>query len=90
LFERVEMEMESLPGSQLKPVDQDAQDRSGPKKGRWITLPVIAGADKIHLPSLLAPSDLSQLCRHEIVVSSSVCDLSIYMTMFVHTIIGTN
>ncbi|CAL4907453.1 unnamed protein product [Urochloa decumbens] len=37
------MEMESSPGSQLKPVDQEAQDKPGRKKGGWITLPFIAG-----------------------------------------------
>ncbi|CAN6333488.1 unnamed protein product [Urochloa humidicola] len=38
------MEMESSPGSQLKPVDrQEAQDKPGRKKGGWITLPFVAG-----------------------------------------------
>ncbi|TVU18852.1 hypothetical protein EJB05_34967 [Eragrostis curvula] len=38
------MEMESSPGSQLKPVDQEAQEKAGRKKGGWITLPFIAGS----------------------------------------------
>ncbi|CAN6351411.1 unnamed protein product [Urochloa humidicola] len=39
------MEMESSsPRSQLKPVDQEAQDKPGRKKGGWITLPFIAGS----------------------------------------------
>ncbi|CAL4892901.1 unnamed protein product [Urochloa decumbens] len=37
------MEMESSPGSELKPVDQEAQAKPGRKKGGWITLPFIAG-----------------------------------------------
>ena len=43
----LEMEMESSPGSQFKPVDQEPQERQGRKKGGWITLPFIAGAYKI-------------------------------------------
>ncbi|XP_062180547.1 protein NRT1/ PTR FAMILY 2.3-like [Phragmites australis] len=38
------MEIESLPGSQLKPVDREGQDKAGRKKGGWITLPFIAGS----------------------------------------------
>ncbi|TVU18844.1 hypothetical protein EJB05_34959 [Eragrostis curvula] len=34
----------SLPGSQLKPVDQEAQDKAGRRKGGWITVPFIAGS----------------------------------------------
>ncbi|KAK8458050.1 hypothetical protein SEVIR_3G291700v4 [Setaria viridis] len=40
----MELEMESSLGSQLKPVDQEVHDRSGRKKGGWITLPFIAGS----------------------------------------------
>ncbi|OEL25488.1 Protein NRT1/ PTR FAMILY 2.3 [Dichanthelium oligosanthes] len=38
------MEMESSPGSQLKPVHQEAQERPGRNRGGWITLPFIAGS----------------------------------------------
>ncbi|KAG2628432.1 protein NRT1/ PTR FAMILY 2.7-like [Panicum virgatum] len=39
------MEIESSPGSQLKPIDREAaQERQGRKKGGWITLPFIAGS----------------------------------------------
>ncbi|KAL6631009.1 hypothetical protein ACP70R_028349 [Stipagrostis hirtigluma subsp. patula] len=39
----MEMEMQSSPGSQFKPVEQEAQEKAGRKKGGWITLPFIAG-----------------------------------------------
>ncbi|GJM88291.1 hypothetical protein PR202_ga04336 [Eleusine coracana subsp. coracana] len=38
------METKSSPGSQLKPVDQEAQEKAGRKRGGWITLPFIAGS----------------------------------------------
>ncbi|KAL6865029.1 hypothetical protein ACP4OV_016180 [Aristida adscensionis] len=37
-----QMEMESSPGSQLKPVDQEAQEQPGKNKGGWITFPFLA------------------------------------------------
>jgi len=51
------MEIESSPGSQLKPIDREAaQERQGRKKGGWITLPFIAGAYEI---TSLSPSERS-------------------------------
>ncbi|KAK3135863.1 hypothetical protein QOZ80_5BG0424450 [Eleusine coracana subsp. coracana] len=39
------METKSSPGSQLtKPVDQEAQEKAGRKRGGWITIPFIAGS----------------------------------------------